>query len=180
MKIGFDLDGIFIDTPPFVPKKIIEWLYRGHDHKLFYRFPSKPEQWLRQIAHVSLLRPVIINNAQYIKTARIKNSDTYYLISSRFGFLKKATEEIIKLYKLASLFDGMYFNFDDKQPHVFKDHMLKELKIDRYVDDDLLLLQFLAKENPTTKFYWFNKKEKKLLAKNLFAIIELSDVLRKY
>ena len=28
MNIGFDLDKVFIDTPPFIPKTVIEKLYK--------------------------------------------------------------------------------------------------------------------------------------------------------
>lgn len=179
MNIGFDLDGIFIDKPPIIPKKIIEWLYRGHDHRLFYRFPSKPEQWIRNITHVGLLRPAIGENIQEIRKIRLHNAHRYYLISSRFGFLKKRTEYLIKKYELQNIFYDMFFNSEDEQPHVFKEDMLRKLKIDRYVDDDLPLLQFLAPRNQKIQFYWFNTKITKLLGKNLFAITNLSTIIEK-
>ena len=63
MKIGFDLDNIFINTPPIIPQRIIERLYRGKmNGELKYRYPSKFEQKIREISHASFLRPVVKKN----------------------------------------------------------------------------------------------------------------------
>jgi hypothetical protein len=51
------------------------------------------------------------------------------------------------------------------------------MKVDRYIDDDLPLLEFVSKKNPNTKFFWLNKKHTKPLGKNLFAIKNLSEML---
>lgn len=178
MNIGFDLDGVFIDKPPFISKRLIEWLYRGHDHRLFYRIPSKTEQFIRILTHYPIFRPALRRNVEFIK--RLNNdSNKYYLISSRFGFLKDRTESIVNRYQLVDIFYKMYFNFDDNQPHVFKEKMLRKLVIDRYVDDDLPLLKFLAKRNSGIMFYWLNDKTVKSLDNNLFAISDLSDIIKR-
>ena len=175
MHIGFDLDGIFVATPPFIPKKVIEWLYRGHDQKFFYRFPTRAEQAVRVITHMPILRPLMQKNIDILKKKK-KTGHAYYLISSRFGFLRARTHAIITTHKLSEVFDMMYFNFDNAQPHLFKDAVIKKLAISRYIDDDLPLLQFLAKQNSRILFYWLNSKEKKEIEKNLFAITDLRDV----
>ena len=72
----------------------------------------------------------------------------------------------------------MIFNFKDKQPHLFKTQAIRELKIDRYVDDDLPLLEFTAQNNQKTKFFWLNQNQSKQLSKNLFAIMNLSEMFK--
>jgi len=177
MNIGFDLDKIFINYPPFVPDELINRLYKQKSNGiLLYRFPSKPEQLIRVISHHDLLRPPIIENIQFVKSLAKNKKHNYYLISSRFSFLKERTELIVKKYSLDKIFDTMIFNFKDKQPHLFKNQAIKELKIDRYVDDDLPLLEFTAKDNKSTKFFWLNKRQTKPLRKNLFAIRHLSEM----
>lgn len=69
----------------------------------------------------------------------------------------------------------MFFNFENKQPHVFKNEIIKKMLIHKYVDDDLPLLEFLRKSNPQTIFFWLNKKHEKKLEKNLFAITNIAD-----
>ena len=52
MKIGFDLDKIFINTPPFVPISIINKFYKQRDNGiLLYRIPTRPEQLFRKATH---------------------------------------------------------------------------------------------------------------------------------
>lgn len=175
MNIGFDLDGIFIDTPPFVPKPLIEWLYRKHNHTLAYRIPTKPEQFIRKVSHIAMFRPPIKQNIQFMKQQKhIKH--TYFLISGRFGFLQKETEAILRTHAIDGMFSKVMLNTDNEQPHLFKNMMVKKWKIDRFVDDDLPLLKFLAQENPQTVFFWLHGMRKKMTQKNLCTIIHLSEV----
>ncbi len=185
MTIGFDLDRIFINTPPFIPGDLIAKLYKKKDNgELLYRIPSRPEQLFRRATHIPVLRPPIEDNLAFLKQIS-KKSNQLYLISSRYKFLEGATNQVIKKYGLNEIFDGLYFNYDNQQPHVFKNTVLKSLKLDIYIDDDLSLLQFVAKGNPKTKFYWFETDEgrsarahNKTLQKNVVAISNLSEILK--
>lgn len=177
MNVGFDLDKIFINFPPFVPDRIIEWFYKGKsDGELSYRIPSKPEQFLRLLTHYPFLRKPIKENIGFIKKAAAENNHTYYLISSRFGFLKKTTEKLVQKYGIDKIFKSLHFNFLNEQPHLFKNQMIQKLKIDYYVDDDLPLLNFLVDKNPKARFFWLNNKISKPLKRNLFAIKNISEM----
>lgn len=177
MNIGFDLDKIFINFPPLVPSKIIEWFYKGKSNgSLSYRIPSKPEQFLRLLIHFPILRKPIKENIKFLKKLAAENTHTYYLISSRFGFLKKTTEKLVQKYGIDKIFKSLHFNFLNEQPHLFKNQMIKKLKINSYIDDDLPLLNFLADKNPKTKFFWLNNKISKPLGKNLSAVKNISEM----
>lgn len=179
MNVGFDLDKIFINFPPFVPTKIIEWLYKGKPNaSLKYRIPGRAEQIIRTFSHYPIFRPPITKNMNYVKNLALTNTNKYYLISSRFGFLEKRTAVIIKHYRLDKLFNGMYFNYSNEQPHEFKNEIVKKLNLDMYVDDDLQLLEYLVNENPKTRFFWLNKKVSKPLKANLFAIKNISEMFK--
>lgn len=178
MNLGFDFDKIFIDYPPLIPAKLIDRLYKKTvGDKLWYRIPSKPEQMLRLFTHHPLFRPPIKDNFKFIRDLSKQKQHRHYLISSRFYFLKSVTEDLIEKYQLHRLFDDMQFNFENKQPHIFKEEIIKKLKIDRYVDDDLPLLNFLAPRNKKTKFFWLNKTMYKSIKNNLVAITHLKQML---
>lgn len=177
MNIGFDLDRIFIDLPPLVPSRIIDLFYKEKNGpELKYRKPSKIEQIIRVFSHHPIFRPPITHNLNYIKNLVSQNKNKYYLISSRFSFLKKKTSGLIKRYGLDKVFHAMHFNYGDKQPHHFKNEIIKKLHLDMYVDDDLQLLEHLTYKNPKIKFFWLNKKISKPLEKNLFAIKHISEM----
>ena len=179
MNIGFDLDKIFINYPPFIPDRLVNKLYKQRSNSmLLYRIPSKVEQIIRIFSHHPFFRPPIIHNIEFVKSLTRMNKNKHYLVSSRFSFLKERAEAIIKKYEFDKIFDDMFFNFEDQQPHTFKDEVIKKMKIDRYVDDDLPLLEFVSKNNPKVKFFWLNKKVNKKLSSNLFAIKNLSEMFK--
>lgn len=178
MNLGFDFDKVFIKTPPLVPDAIIDRLYKKRTTgALQYRIPSKPEQLFRILAHHPLLRPLIKENVLFIQNLSKKKQHRQFLISSRFSFLKKNTEKLTKKHKFNEIFDDMFFNFENKQPHLFKQAIITKLKIDRYVDDDLSILEFLNKKNKKTKFFWLNNSKEKIINDNLIAITHLSKML---
>ncbi len=179
MNIGFDLDKIFINFPPLVPTGIIDWFYKGKPNgPLKYRIPGKAEQIIRIFSHYPLFRPPIAKNMNYIKNLALTNTNKYYLISSRFSFLEKRTAAIIKRYKFDKIFNAMYFNYLNNQPHLFKNEVIKKLDLDMYVDDDLQLLKYLINKNQKTKFFWLNDKVSKHLEGNLFAIKNISEMFK--
>jgi len=179
MNIGFDLDGIFIDKLRFMPKFIVEGLYRKQNtNELTYRYPSKVEQTIRKISHKSIFRPAFEENIVFLNKLAKNNSHKRYLISGRFGFLKKETEDILKKYEITQYLDKQFLNFGNQQPHIFKDVAIKKMKIDLYVDDDLPLLEFLTDKNLKVKFFWLNNKQTKPLKNNLFAINHISEMFK--
>jgi hypothetical protein len=177
MNIGFDLDKVFINFPPFVPSEIIDLIYKGKtNHELKYRIPSRLEQIVRIISHHPIFRSPIAENLEYIRKLNMKNKNKYYLISSRFSFLKNRTTDLIKRHNLDKIFNAMYFNYENKQPHQFKNEIIKKINLDMFVDDDLQLLEYLTNRNSKTKFFWLNNKISKPLKKNLFAIKHISEM----
>jgi len=180
-KIGFDFDKVFVDYPPFIPTTIIEFLYKRKNGKLSYRIPGEVEKKIRVLSHHHLLRPPITRNiAAMNEIAKNKNIETY-IISSRFSFLKKRTEQWCKRNNIRNLFKRMYFNFEDKQPHVFKEQILRKERIDKFIDDDLDLLEYLASRNPEIEFFWINETSRlKKLPSNIKRVKNLEEFSQMY
>lgn len=176
MKIGFDLDKVFVDYPLFIPDALIDRLYkRKIKNELFYRIPAKPEQLLRQVSHYHGFRAPITENIFFLHSLP-KKKYTLFLISSRFGFLEKQTYSLLKTIGIDKVFKGMYFNFSNEQPHLFKERVLKKLALDIYIDDDLQLLEHVSKTNKKTKFFWLHKANKVKPPDNIVPINHLKDL----
>ena len=115
MNIGFDFDKVFVNYPPGIPNKLIDYLYKGHlalmkgktkNVTLSYRYPGTIEQKIRMLSHAKILRPAIIENINALKKiSQLKNCKTY-LVSSRYGFLKSKTEEWLEKEKIEKYFSG--------------------------------------------------------------------------
>lgn len=177
LKIAFDLDGVFINHPPLVPKSVIERLYKRKGNGLSYRFPGKLEQKIRILSHMPILRPPIRNNLNSLRKANMNN---LFLVSSRFFFLKERTFEWNKKNNIFSCFKKVYFNDEDKQPHLFKDEVIKNERIEKFIDDDLDLLLYLSGKNPTVEFYWVGPSETETLTPNITEIRDLKEFFDKY
>lgn len=180
MRIGFDLDKVFIDTPPFIPNTVITKFYKKRDNGiLLYRMPSRPEQLFRKAMHATVLRPPMKKNLAFLQALSQAKKHQLFLISSRFKFLEPETALIVKKYELDKIFDKLYFNYDNKQPHEFKNETLQKLHLDIFVDDDLSLLRHVAKDNPKTKFFWFDEHAKRAtMGNNIKAITTLGEILK--
>jgi len=177
MNIGFDFDKVFIDYPPLIPDYLFDRFYKKKANgTLMYRIPSRPEQVFRKLTHFSFLRPVIKENVLFLKTIPKKNN-SLYLISSRFGFLEQLTQKLVCKHGFDQIFDGLFFNFNNLQPHLFKNEVIKHLRLDTYVDDDLPLLRYVARHNKKTRFFWLNKQKTGTITFNITAITDLTAIL---
>jgi len=181
MNIGFDLDKVLVNYPPLIPDSVIDGLYRKRVRDgLRYRFPSKPEQFLRKLSHATFLRPKIKKNVAFLNEIA-KDNHTLYLVSSRFQFLRPETQKLTKKLGFDTIFAKMFFNYDNRQPHEFKSEIIKKLHLDIYIDDDFPLLKHVAKENKATQFFWLSKRKRpEKLTRNITAINALSDILTFY
>lgn len=179
MNIGFDLDKVFIDYPPFVSAKIMDRLYKKKDNGiLLYRIPSYPEQLFRRAIHAPFLRPAIKENLALLRTIS-KKDNNLYLVSSRFKFLEKRTKKLVKRFGLDEIFNGLFFNYDNLQPHIFKQEVIEKLKLDIYTDDDLSLIKHVAKACPKTTFFWLNQENNnQQITDNVQGITMLEEIFK--
>lgn len=163
IKIAFDLDGVIVDKPPLIPKKLLDRIFRGHGgSSLRYRFPkSKLEQKIRKISHFYLLRPPIMKNNEFIKKMSKSGKYELYIISARYSFLKKETDTWLLKRGIESLFMKVYLNENDEQPNLFKENILEKIRPDIFVDDDILIINYLKRKefNKHTKLYCYNKNQ---------------------
>lgn len=181
LRIGFDLDRVFVNYPPLVPGTLIEYLYKKRNGKLSYRIPGRIERTIRNISHITALRPPIAANIEVLAKISKKKRFLLYLVSSRFSFLRERTDLWDKKHKISRFFEKIFFNSRDEQPHEFKDEIIRKEKIDKFIDDDLDLLIYLAEKNPDVDFYWLSQKRlAKNLPSNIALIHSLDDFLNKY
>jgi hypothetical protein len=189
MNIGFDFDKVLINYPPIIPYKLIDFFYKGRlvfekntkGKNLTYRFPGSFEQKIRVISHYPILRRPISKNIDALKQISKNKKNNTYLISSRYKFLEKKTSSLVKKAKLQNYFNGIYFNYKNMQPHLFKENIIRKLKIDIYIDDDLDLALYLAKRNPKLTIYWIKDRKVSIkLPKNITPIKDLTELKNKY
>jgi hypothetical protein len=172
IKIAFDLDGVIIDKPPFIPKKVLEWLFRGGSkNSLNCHFPkSKLNQMIRKLSHQYFLRPPVKQTMELVKKLAQRLSVELYVISSRYSFLNRETEKWLAKRKLTTIFKKIYLNSQNEQPVIFKEKIVKELQPDIYIDDDQMIVNYLRTLGLKTDFYYSNSFNLGQLEKRLFSV----------
>lgn len=176
-KIGFDLDRIFINYPPFIPHFIIDFLYRNNFSKsLSYRIPKDSfEVLIRQLSHLPPFRPPIKDNIEFLHQF-VKTHPQVYLISSRYSFLKDITHQLLKKHGLNDRFLKVYLNSQNEQPHFFKERIINKLNLGIYIDDDLALLEYLKQRCPKTKLFWYNPGSRLKIFQGIEVLKNLNDL----
>lgn len=182
IRIAFDLDGVIIDKPPLISKKLLERLFRrGGKEGLHYQFPkSKLEQRIRKLSHFYLFRPPIKKNVEFIRNLAKNSKYELYIISGRYSFLEKETENWLEKRMIKDLFKGIFLNLEDEQPHLFKEEILKKIGAEVFVDDDYLLADYLTEKLKITKVLCYSPGESNLSKKavDIKKIEELNSLFR--
>jgi hypothetical protein len=165
--VAFDLDGVIVGKPPFMPKNLLEYLYRGvAGNRLSYRYPnSGVERCIRWISHHPAFRPPIERNIQIIKGLKKDKTFRIVAISSRYMFLKRRTHQWLSYHGLNNLFEEVYLNDNNLAPHIFKEEMLMKIKPTVYVDDDLPLIKYLSRKKLKTELVYYNYSSNNLAGK---------------
>lgn len=158
IRIGFDLDGVIIDKPPFIPKSILEWAIRNHSKRILsYRYPGRREQFIRMCIHYPTFRPSITENVHLVKKLSKQNQTTLYAITGRYGFLKKRTHQWLKKHQLTKVFKAIHLNERNQQPHKFKKITIEKLKLNIFIDDDKHIVNYLKERVRKTRIILFTK-----------------------
>jgi len=137
LKVGFDLDGVILYNPirilrPFVT--LFKKLILGKKITKFWIPKSQLEKWLWRLFHKTSLfvAPGFDDVIKLIKQNKIEA----YLITGRFSFLKNDLDQWLDKIEAKKYFAGCFYNELDEQPHIFKDRVIKKLKLDVFIEDN--------------------------------------------
>jgi len=182
--IGIDLDGIFVDKPPIIPASFINYLYGDPKKaKLKYNIPNtKFEIFIRRVSHSQFLRPIIKKNVNWLRATYNGTEITCEIITGRYAFLDGVTKSLLLKNGLRLSLNHLWINLDNEQPHLFKERTIKHLKLKYMIDDDIYMLNYLAKRLPDVMFFWysnssyFHTSDIEELSKNIRPISDLSEL----
>lgn len=155
LRVGFDLDGVILYNPARIARPIIaqiKHLFFGKKRDLkFYHPKTEAEKWFWWFFHKSSIyvAPGLDEIKRLVKTKKIKA----YLVTARYSFLKEDLEKWLKKTKIDRYFDGIYYNKNDQEPHLFKEKMINKLRLDVFVEDNWDIVKYLARKK-TCRIFW--------------------------
>ena len=154
IRIGLDFDGVVAYNPFRIIRAPIKWFKRevlGIRKLTFF----VPKNWWQRILW-SIVHESSVFPATGMDLLRGMSTDPKYefhLITARFGFLRKSLENWLDRYQARGLFKSININENLEQPHEFKLRMVKKLKLDYYVEDNLDIVVYV-RDKIKTKIFW--------------------------
>ena len=163
LKIGFDLDGVLLYNPARIFRPIIYFikkyiLKRKTDQ--FYYPRNKLEQFIWLLLHKSSLFPS--PGIEEIKKLIKKNKIKVYVVSARYESLKEDFLFWKKKIDPKNIFSGWYYNEKNDQPHLYKEKMIKKLKLDIFVEDNWDIVKHLKSIKKTKIFWIYNLLDRRI------------------
>ena len=168
LRVGFDLDGVLLYNPARIIRPIISFIKKHllkRDLNKFYYPKNKIEKIIWWFLHKSSLWPSsgIKDLIKLIKQKKIKA----YVISARYELLENDFIDWINTIDPDKDFSGCFYNNENDQPQLFKEKMIKKLKLDVFVEDNWDIVSYL---NPKIKIFWiYNIFDKNIKYKYKFS-----------
>ncbi len=157
LKVGFDMDGVLLYNPARIVRPLISAFKKkkiGFKRDELEFFVPKPgfQQVMWDFVHKSSC--FIAPGFNEIMKLRDEGLIEPYLITARFAHLEKDFNRWMKKMNADTVFVEHIMNHQDEQPHLFKEKMIKKLKLDYFVEDNWDIVGHLDKVCSETKIYW--------------------------
>lgn len=157
LRVGFDLDGVLLYNPARIarmPISIFKRLFLKKKELKFYYPKSRFEKGMWRAFHWTSM--FIAPGFDEVKNLAKSGKIEAYIVTARYSFLKSDFEKWLKKMEINHIFKGIYQNTADEQPHLFKERMIKKLKLDIFVEDNKDIVDHLNKNTATQIFWIFN------------------------
>lgn len=155
IRVGFDFDGVLFYNATRNLRPFIYFVkrYLFGITKIKFYIPHRPlTQRIAIFLHKSSTRP----NRGFELFLKLLNNPRFetYIITARPSFMKDDIHQILKPYPLNGLKEIIQ-NKKDEQPHLYKEALIKKLKLDFYVDDNWDIVKHLS-EQTQARIIWID------------------------
>lgn len=156
MRVALDFDGVVTYNPLRVARLTVSFFKHRilRIKKLGFFFPRN--RWQRWTYYLGIVIPSWYPAAGLPLLKRMARSSRYefYLLTGRYGFVKKDTLRWLEKYDIKNVFKQIYINEKDEQPHNFKMRVISEGHFDYYIEDNLDIVRDLNSRRINTKVVW--------------------------
>lgn len=167
LKVGFDLDGVILYNPIRVFRPLAKKLLKPlkvfilHQKKDSFYLPSSAiEKLIWKFIHLSSFK-VNLGYENLKRLSKNKNIELY-LITGRYSFLENDYKKWLIKIEADKVFSNCYLNREDIQPNLFKENMIKKLKLDVYVEDNYDIIEKLNNHTGAKILWLTNLLDRKI------------------
>lgn len=155
IRVGFDFDGVLFYNFTRNLRAYIYFVKRyllGIKKTKFF-IPKTKNKLIQQLIlalHKSSYKP----NQGFTQFLKLLKNPKYeiYIITARMSFMQQDIHELLADYNLAGI-KQIIQNQKDEQPHLYKERVIKRLKLDYFFDDNWDIVKHLS-ENTQAKIIW--------------------------
>lgn len=156
IRVGIDFDGVLAYNPFRIIRAPVTWFKQkilGEKKTHFYIPKTAWEKFIWKILHESSIFPA--KGGELLKEMAEREDIEFYLVTSRYHFLQNKLYQWLKRWGFTKVFSEIYSNQKDEQPHLFKERMIRELKLDYFVEDNWDVVKNLQNASKT-KVFWIS------------------------
>lgn len=156
--VGFDFDGVVIYNPLHVARAPIAWFKKKFLHMNKTSFYKPKNKW--QLAIWRLLFLISLPATDGLREIeKLKNEGKInpILLTGRFDLPRERVASVLARAGFPNLFTEIITNELNEQPHIFKQRVVMEKKMDIYVEDNIDIVIYLNKvltDNHPVKLFW--------------------------
>lgn len=166
LKVGFDLDGVLLYNPARIVRPIIAFMKKKkviiHRDQLEFYVPEPGlGQFFWELLHKSSMW--LAPGFEQIEELKKQKIIEPYLVTGRFGHLQEDYFKWKQKMRADELFVKSFMNDRDEQPHFFKEKLIRELKLDVFIEDNWEIVNYLDKRlsnstnnNKAVKIIWLS------------------------
>ncbi|KXK07585.1 MAG: hypothetical protein UZ21_OP11001001003 [Microgenomates bacterium OLB22] len=157
LRVGFDLDGVLVYNPARIarlPITLIKKIFLPSRQKTFFIPTTDFQKSIFRLFHLSSI--FVAPGVSTIKELARNNDIELYIITARFDFLKDDFYAWLKRMGIRPVLKRAFYNKDNQQPHIYKEHLVKKLELDYFVEDNYDIVEHLSKTTKTTVLWIYN------------------------
>lgn len=154
LKVGFDLDGVLLYNPFRIvrgPTVLFKHIFLRRREKKFTIPKSRPAKFLWRLLHLSsfMIADGLGDIEKLVRSGKIEA----HIVTARFDFLEDDFKRKLAEINRNAIFASAHFNKRNEQPHLFKERMIQELRLDVFIDDNWNIVRHLSSKT-TKQIYW--------------------------
>jgi len=157
IRIGLDFDGVVAYNPLRIVRAPITLIKRNilKNKKTEFYVPTSPlMKLLFWIPHQLSFFPG--RGMGFLRKLVEEKKVEAYIVSGRYGYLDAQIPLWLKQRGLFDIFTGVYANKESEQPHLYKERMVKKLRLDYFIEDNLDIVEHLTKKTQTQVYWIYN------------------------
>lgn len=157
IRIGFDFDGVLFYN---FTRNLRAYIYFVKRYLLGIKrtkfFIPKTENKLVQRLVLALHKSSYKPNQGFNQFLKLLKNPKYevYIITARMSFMQEDIHQLLKNYNLRGI-KQIIQNQKDEQPHLYKERVIKKLKLNYFCDDNWDIVKHLS-ENTAAKIIWID------------------------